>query len=206
MKRAGRSPEQFHIKQVELLYNTSASMLILTVLVFCLSAMLWEPVSSTSIIFWVMVNIMASGVRYYFIQKFKTDTGAKPSDYWKVRFTASLFAAGTAWGLSGIILFPADSYCHQVMLAFITAVMAMSAVIFFSCHLPSLLAFVLPVTLPTSMMLGFSNFPYASAMGFLLLFLLGIIILTAKKRNKAIKDAFLGNLEGGISAKRADNH
>ena len=69
---------------------------------------------------------------------------------WGRRFSVLTAITGLVWGLSGVLIFPADSAAHQVLLAISVAGISAAAAAVYSpvteCYLPTILAMLLPLS------------------------------------------------------------
>jgi len=67
---------------------------------------------------------------------------------WRIRFMIGVSASGVLWGVAGIIMFPAQSFLHQVFTSFVIAGMIAGSVATLSPLLIAFLLFAVPAMVP----------------------------------------------------------
>ncbi|MFH1157028.1 MAG: ATP-binding protein [Pseudomonadota bacterium] len=181
---------------VRLIYKNSVAMITVPVNALVTSVLLWQEASHNAIILWFFLNIGCVAARYVLVRAFNREgIGPRSGYYWGKRFAAGLFISGLVWGLSGAILFPDDSFAHQLFLTFITGGMAIGAVSAYSSRLSALILYIVPAMLPVTVRLLFSYFPLAPVMGLLMFFLMALIIITARSIAATLDNAHRATLE-----------
>ena len=120
---------------------------------FILAAVLWGAAPSRVILGWTALLVVVTGARFRTLQAFRKAATNAGLDYapWKNYFVAGACAAGVVWGASGVILFHADSFPHQVVLVFVLGGMVAGAVPLLSSVGRSYWCFAIPVVAPISL-------------------------------------------------------
>lgn len=208
MTDEAQPPGNLYDEQVTLLYANAIAMVTVPANVLVLSFILWNEVSKTGILVWAAVNLLITASRFLIVRQFRKSGagGRKPMTFWGNLFLAGLFLSGLAWGLSGILLVAPNSLSHQMFLAVVTAGMAMGAISAYSCMLPAVGIYCLPATLPILVRLTCSFSPIPTTMGLLMVFLLCILSLTARKMNQVYQRAFSANLKNQELVKALDRN
>ena len=100
---------------------------------------------------------------------------------WRTWFLIGAVSAGCAWGASGILLFPAHSLPHQLLLAFIIGGMAIGAVASLAMVRAAYIGFILPLTLPVACRFFLQGGDDSLAMGSSsLIFVTGILAMASQ--------------------------
>jgi len=112
---------------------------------------LWGVIDHVLIFIWFSMVFVVNSARIVLLQAFRRSEPIKNPEKWLIWFRASAIAIAAAWGLSGVILFPANDVSHQAFLAFaLTGYSAggtMAYAIDFACVVPFVLSALLPFTI-----------------------------------------------------------
>ncbi|MCD6586653.1 MAG: response regulator [Desulfobacteraceae bacterium] len=110
---------------------------------------LWALVPHAHLALWVFAAITITLIRHCFIIRFRRmDINAEDVGRWKKLFLLLIFISGTIWGSSAILIFPATSFPHQLLLSFFLVGMVSGGISTFSTVLPAFIAFTFPALLP----------------------------------------------------------
>ena len=124
------------VEQVTLLYRNSitgyaVSVVVGALLIIALSNVL--PVSH--LIIWYGVLLAVTGARYYLTRRYIQSAAEEiQANSWEKLFLLGTGLAGLTWGLSIILLFPADSVVHQFFIALTLAGLVGGSVALFSAR------------------------------------------------------------------------
>ena len=111
----------------------------------------------------------------------RAGSSAETAHRWQTRFTLGAIVAGCGWGASTLLLFPTESFAHQVFLAFILGGMAIGAVASMSAVKSAYVGFVLPTTLPLTIRFFVEGGELFVVMGVLsTIFIAGILAMAAQ--------------------------
>src|SRR6185436_17153117 len=100
---------------------------------------------------------------------------------WRTWFLIGAVSAGGAWGASGILLFPAQSLPHQLLLAFIIGGMAIGAIASLAMVRAAYIGFILPLTLPVACRFFLQGGDDSLMMGSLsLIFVTGLLAMASQ--------------------------
>jgi PAS domain S-box-containing protein len=134
-------------ERVRLLYkNASFSMTASLINSSVLSLIFWKVIDHTNIIAWVMSIILVTVLRYVDVVHFLRSS-PEPSQALR-RFTLGTFFSGIAWGLAGVIIFPAESLIYQAFLAFVLGGMVTGAAGAYSVVKRTFFSFCIPALTP----------------------------------------------------------
>jgi signal transduction histidine kinase len=111
----------------------------------------------------------------------RAGSSAETAHHWQTRFTLGAIVAGCGWGASALLLFPTESFAHQIFLAFILGGMAIGAVASMSAIKSAYVGFVLPTTLPLIIRFFVEGGELFVVMGVLsTIFIAGILAMAAQ--------------------------
>ena len=137
-------------EKTRLLYSSLAVSLYATITAsVCFSAVQWDVVPHSRIIIWQTLILLVVLIRATTLLAYQR---ARPDDdqieRWKKFFVTGTAAAGIAWGLGGILLFPAHNPEHQVLVILVMLAMAAGAMTSLGIIPFIFLLFVTPTMLP----------------------------------------------------------
>ncbi len=137
-------------EQVRLLYkNASVTMISSLVNPPVIAFLFWGVVGRASLIAWVTGVMLVTLIRYADVFSYRRSV-ADPSLTCRRlrRFTVGAGLSGIAWGLSAVLIFPAESLVHQTVLAFVHGGMLIGAAGTYAPVRKSFFAFSIPGSLP----------------------------------------------------------
>jgi PAS domain S-box-containing protein len=138
-------------EQVSLLYGSIPAALVANAFVAAVLAVVqWDVVVVDEAWTWLavmaVVLVLRAALALHFFRH--RDRPQPSAETWLWRFRWGAVATGGAWGLSGILMFPAGQLAHEVFLAFVLAGVSAAAVTSLSADRWSALGFVAPALLP----------------------------------------------------------
>jgi signal transduction histidine kinase len=118
---------------------------------------------------------------------------ARDATVWTRVAILGALAAGLLWGLAGLLFYPVDAL-HQAFLAFVIAGMCAGAVTVSSARFASLVAFVLPATLPLALRFLLESDRLHAVMGVMVLIFAAALLLIGRLFGGYFTDTFRLNL------------
>lgn len=176
-------------EQIKLLYKNSTPSLIAGLLnSIILVSMLWNVVPHERLIGWIFAIILITCVRLYFVYRFRTfreKNSWTPQDYsrWDDSFSLGIALGSIVWGLSVIILYPAQSFAHQVFLTFVLGGMIAGSVAGYSSRMRAFLSFSLPILILVTFRFFMEFNTIHTAMGIMMLVFAFVMITSAHYMN-----------------------
>jgi PAS domain S-box-containing protein len=114
-----------------------------------LSLILLPVVSAPALLSWLGALMAVICFRLILKARFlRADVQPADVSKWKHLIFISSFLAGSLWGVAAVLLFPSDSFVHQVVIAFVVGGMIAGSVGAFSVLSGTFLSFSLPAMLP----------------------------------------------------------
>ena len=138
--------QEIQAAQVKLLFEQLPSALFATVVnAAILIAVLWNEVSQTLLVGWLLVILLHVLVRYGHRRAYlrSTSSGAE-SLRWARQYLYGVATNGLLWGFAGFFFFTAHSYVHQVFLAFVLMGMSSGGIATLSAVPGAFVLFVMP--------------------------------------------------------------
>jgi len=102
------------------------------------------------------------------------------------RFQAGVLVGSLTWGLAGVFLFPAGHLTHQTFLVVVMAGMAAGGIVSYAPVFRIAVSYVLSILTPIAIRLSFQGDTIHMALVVLCIIYAGIMMLTAKRMNRAI--------------------
>jgi signal transduction histidine kinase len=137
------------IERARSVYQQAPMVLLVTVVNAFLTAIVLAPVADhTLLTVWVAVLVAVSGGRWVIRQRLfrRALNGGRSGRLATINVSGSL-TSGILWGIGAFVLFPAAE-TYQVFLAFVVGGMCAGSTSINSAHMPTVLAFMLPASLP----------------------------------------------------------
>ena len=137
-------------EQLQLLFSQAPLAIILSpVAAVVLSLAIWEVVDRRLAIIWIGVVVFVALLRGGMFVLYTTRPGTIVMNIWEHLFTASLLAAGLAWGVGGWLLLP-EELAYRTIVFFFQMGMASAAVSVYAIHGPRIMLTVVVLVLPTA--------------------------------------------------------
>jgi len=142
--------QQIRAAEVRLSYQQLPSALTATIInAVILTAVMWKEIFHALLIGWLLVILVVVFVRYALrLSYLRSGVGNEEFLRWRRRFLCGVAANGLLWGLAGFSFFTADSYVHQVFLAFALMGMVSGGTSTLSPIRGAYLVFMIPALLP----------------------------------------------------------
>ncbi|MGE0698628.1 MAG: ATP-binding protein [Hyphomicrobiaceae bacterium] len=103
------------------------------------------------------------------------------ADPWQRRFETGAFASGVVWGAAPLLIFPIDSFAHQIFMGFVLASMAAGAVSTLGSHVRSFALYLIPGLVPYCGRLVFEGGGLQIGMAAVFAFGQIVLLLSAKR-------------------------
>ncbi len=142
--------QEIRVAQVRLLYEQLPSAFLASILnAFIVVVVMWQQVSRSLLIGWLVVILLAAGGRYAWRRAYlRTGLANAESHRWGRDYLYGVAANGLLWGFAGFFFFTANSYVHQIFLAFVLMGMVSGAISTLSPVRGAYLVFLMPTLLP----------------------------------------------------------
>ncbi len=166
-------------EQVRILYrNMPVGILVSAVNAFILAAVEWPVVSHLSLLLWVTIIWMASGVRALLIINYRRGV---PSSWhaadWHRWMLAGTTLSGLGWGSSVYFFMPEIPFPYEMVQMFVLGGMTAGSVSLLSVSFPLFLSYALALALPLLGHLFLSGHEFHSIMGLMgTLFFLALLL------------------------------
>jgi PAS domain S-box-containing protein len=153
-----------------------------------LTTLLWERVDRPMLLTWIsglLLVLLIGGLAGLGYKR----TSAENSDagLWLRRFRLAVAAAGIAWGLSSLLIFPSHDIAYQALFSVVLAGVAAGAVTAMAMDRVSALLFTVPLLLPLIVRLFVEDTGIFSAMGAILLIFLVYISMSAFRNDRSAR-------------------
>ena len=175
-------------EQVNLLYgNVSGSMIATIVNSVILTFILWNVVSHTVLIIWLLSHFLITFIRYISLYKYRRSSSKLlKADYWNILLITGIALSGIVWGSAGFCLFTVTSDLHQIFLILVIGGMIAGSLGTYSIMMRAFLAFSLTASIPLIIRLLLQGSDiYIAIAGMTFLFMV-IMIVTALRLNTSI--------------------
>ena len=136
--------------QVRLLYEQLPYALLATILnALILTAVLWRQVSGSLLVGWLLAIVLVTGSRYASGRAYlRTPSANAESRRWGRHYLYGVASNGVLWGFGGFFFFTANSYVHQVFLAYVLMGMVSGAISTLAPVRGAYLVFLIPALFP----------------------------------------------------------
>lgn len=180
------------VEQVRLLYLNTPIAQIVTLL----NASLLAAVQSTAMgyrpaILWLALMGMVAALRiamHAAYHRTPQHTGNAP--FWRNLFCIGAALGGAAWGSASLMLFPLDSFAHQIFLSFVLAGMTAGAIGIMASWFPAFALFSTLIALPTVIRFASAGDGMHQAMAWLTLMFLLAMLLVAHRVYRTVTETF----------------
>jgi signal transduction histidine kinase len=178
-----------HTERVRVIFQQMPLTLIAVIINAALTAWVLAGVTPTSrLLVWLAALVVISQARFLLLGLYHFSARQdEKAALWGSLSVVGSAAAGVLWGSASLFLTPSDEP-HQLFLAFVIAGMCAGSVTVNSAHLPSVVAFVLPASLPLAAFFAFSSFPVHNAMAVLTVFFAASVLLAARRSYRYFGD------------------
>ena len=186
--KSANETKSLFAEQVNLLYgNVSGSMIATIVNSVILTFILWNVVSHTVLIIWLLSHFLITFVRYISLYKYRRSSSKLlKADYWNILLITGIALSGIVWGSAGFFLFTVTSDLHQIFLILVIGGMIAGSLGTYSIMMRAFLAFSLTASIPLMIRLLLQGSDiYIAIAGMTFLFMV-IMIVTALRLNTSI--------------------
>ncbi len=185
--------QRVRVEQVALLYRNSMTGFVVSIVTGALLILaLGNVIPASQLGIWYAVLLIVTGARYYLTRRYTQSTAEeKQANNWERLFLWGTGLAGLVWGLSIILLFPADSVVHQFFIALTLAGLVGGSVAVFSARQYVYLAFSLTILIPVILRFLYENDAVHTVLAVMVLVYLAGMTMTARNTEKAIKIALM---------------
>jgi signal transduction histidine kinase len=146
-----------------------------------------------------VVLVVASGRWVLWLRHRVTDFGVEDVAHWSRLAAFGSLLAGMCWGLGGVFLFPLASALGQIFLTFVIGGMCAGAVVISASHLPSLLGFLLPASLPIAVLFLCQGSMTAVALGSMILVFAAALSVAGLRLNRFFAETMRLRFELGAA-------
>lgn len=180
------------VEQVRLLYlNTAVAQVVTLLNGFVLAAVQSTALGSRTAVIWLVPLIVVAAVRIAMaVAYWKARLDVVNAVYWRNLFCFGAGLAGAAWGTAGFILFPPDSFAHQMFLSFVLAGMIAGAIGTMVSWFPAFALFSILTALPTVIRFSMSGDDMHYAMAWLIFLFLIAMLLIGHRVYRTITETF----------------
>jgi diguanylate cyclase (GGDEF)-like protein len=178
-------------EQIRIIFaSTAPSLITILICSFILSLVQWEVIDHHIIVSWFVLTNLLSLSRLYLYHQFKKLPAASPvKDGWYQWAINTSIASGITWGAAGLLLFAEHSLVHQVFLAFVITGMCAGAITTLSAIINAARGFVVCAIIPLVIKFYLINSQISLAMTIMSLLFMAMIILSAQRLNRTIRDS-----------------
>ena len=180
----------FDSEVVKLLYGSNTKSLIAASIVAIVLVMVqYKSIGLDNIVLWIAVFVLAYSIRLIIVVSYnKTSTVNQNVEKQLTYFRHSSLICGLAWGMAGILLFPANDIAHQASLIFALVGVSGGAIIVYSIDLKCSNFFVGGLLLLTMPQLIINGTSFSVAIAGLLLVFIVYVTLAGRELVKSLRE------------------
>ena len=184
-----RSEKYLYNQRINQLYSLAPYGILASIINACiLCTLLWQTIQQGPMVVWVagifIINILWGLLLYWYHQRrVSYDTSLNVREKW---FIGGNIASGCMWGIGGIILYPATSIGHEILLTFVFGGMVAGATALYASHFYAFLAFSLPAATPLTLQFFSRGDSLHLGMGMMGCLFIAVMIMTAKRNNSML--------------------
>jgi signal transduction histidine kinase len=188
------------VEQVRMLYLNASTAQVVTLF----NGMVLAAVQSTALgyrpaIIWMALLSVVAAVRIAMAVAYrKAGLDVANAGHWRNLFCFGAALAGAAWGTAGFLLFPADSFAHQIFLAFVLGGMMAGAIGTMVSWFPAYAIFSILTALPAVARFLMYGDDMHLAMAWLMLLFLGAMLLIGHRVYRTITEIFILRFENRV--------
>lgn len=180
---ADAEADALQVEQTRLLYATlPAAIAINALLALILAGVQSAVIPSGRLFLWLAILAVVLLGRLALLRAWqRSEAGPGSCLCWLRRFRIGVIAAGMAWGIGAVLLFPAGDMEHQSYLAFVLAGLSAGAISSLAVDRASMIGFLVPVLLPLIARLGLEGGKLALSMAVMVTLFLVFIAMNASR-------------------------
>ena len=193
-------------EQIRLAYD-KASILVsgTTLCAVVITLFLWSLLPQQTLVYWLGAVGVSSALRLWCIYAYmKADQASREKPVWGTLLQLSLLAAGMAWGSWPLLFYTLYSTEYLLLISAIFAGMVSVSAASGGNHLPSFIAFSVPLILPLSIANLRSGVDALVPAGALLIMCLSLNFLLAIRANRKNRELLTSQLENQQLMKRLE--
>ncbi|OGS83658.1 MAG: hypothetical protein A2061_08730 [Gallionellales bacterium GWA2_59_43] len=194
---ADAEADALQIEQTKLLYaSLPAAIAINALLALILAGVLSAVIPSGQLFLWLAIlGVVLFGRAALLLAWRRNEAGPENCTCWLRRFRIGVIAAGIAWGIGAVLLFPPGDLDHQSYLAFALAGLSAGAISSLAVDRVSMIGFLAPMLLPLIARLGLEGGKLALSMGIMVMLFLVFIAMNASRSRRSLHENFRLRIE-----------
>lgn len=180
-----------HAEQVRGLFRQMPIALSVNVVNAALVAIVLAPLASRPLLpsWFASVALVTMGRGILWLSYRRASVRPENARNWSRLATWGALLAGFAWGIGGMILFPVLEVPGQLFLIIVLGGMCAGAMAMSALHLPSLLAFLLPTSLPMALLFFARGLPTDSVLGAMIVVFVAALSLAGRHFSQIFAEA-----------------
>ncbi len=184
-------------EQIRRLYSQSIIGLIGTTINGLVVVLIVGQISTWKMLFgWFLCLFVVGIFRFIDIRRFSRESAPEERTvYWRNRFVIFTFLSGLIWGSAGVLIVFSDAAPYYPFIAFVQGGLVAGTVGIYAVSFPVFVAFAVPALLPTIVAFFMEQTQLSTVMGALVLLFLVLMIATARRLNRLLKDSISLQLE-----------
>jgi diguanylate cyclase (GGDEF)-like protein len=184
-------------RRLEILFQQSyTTLLIPTALAFSMAYVFREQLAFTSMMAWLSIFLVFTGIRlyssYYYV---RSEKALSSIDYWFLWHFFGVIISGIIWGSFFLILARSSDSMHISLIAICAAGLCAGAMAVYSFSFASFVMFVVPLLTPLGLFLTMDAYSGISTLPYFILFFLIAIIITSWVLNKTTTHSLVLQVE-----------
>lgn len=136
---------------------------------------------------WLCTVLLVTAARFGLWLRYRR-AASRRNPRWPLLATCGSLLAGLSWGLGGLALFPTLPELGQMFFTLVVGGMCAGAVVTSSSHLPTLLAFLFPASLPMAIPFFWQGSLTGSALGAMILVFAAALALAGRHLNRFLAE------------------
>lgn len=137
------------VEQITLLYRVGKPVLgVNLVISSALAALLWDVVSTTTIVTWMALMVLVIFARGLLHMNYQRHFKPELAQRYGLLFIIGTGSTALVWGIGSVLLFPADDVEHQLLILFMLVGMGAGSVATLSNYLPAFYTYFLVSMIP----------------------------------------------------------
>jgi hypothetical protein len=182
-------------EQVRLLSRRRYDLFVNLAVSLVLAIALWPIYSLGERAWWLAIFWVVILARSLIRRRFQTETGPDRSKIRARVYTATTFATGALWAVTGTVVLVAPDPLYAVFTTFVLGGMMAAGIVNNAAYRPAIWAFVTPVALPTIVLLLTRSGSVLNEMGLLLAIFATVLTAAGIRINQTIVDSLVLRIE-----------
>jgi signal transduction histidine kinase len=183
-------PVEFLPQRVSLLYRLSGTDVPAILLTSAVAAFaLWGYVGENFLVSWLIWLVLASLLRYLLNRAYRLRRpGPEGAARWEGLFCLTSALVGSAWGLTVMLLYPANSQFHEILVPFLLGSVAMGLPPALAPSPKAFACFISPILAPLIGLLFSQGGAFNASAGILLLVFSAVLLALYLSSNRALTE------------------